>query len=161
MQYPNGQDLSFSYGIIQSLNSNKIIHNASTDHGSSGSPIIRRSKDNYIIGLHVGGVMKKDDNHYKFNIATPFDLIINDINDFNDINDNNGIKEPINEINCSYIIKNNEKEIDILHDYTDENNWYYEDAKKVYLEAKELNKKLFEENIELFVNKKKLNLILK
>ena len=92
MQYPNGQDLSFSYGIIQSLNSNKIIHNASTDHGSSGSPIIRRSKDNYIIGLYVGGVMKKVGNHYKFNIATPFDLIINDINDFNNINDINGIK---------------------------------------------------------------------
>ena len=93
--------------------------------------------------------MKKDGNHYKFNIATSFDLIINDINDIN------GIKEPINEINCSYIIKNNEKEIDILHDYTDENNLYYEDAKKIYLKAKELNKKLFEKNIELFVNEKK------
>ena len=38
---------------------NKIMHNASTDKGSSGSPIIRRSKDNYIIGLHFGGVKKK------------------------------------------------------------------------------------------------------
>ena len=38
---------------------NKIMYNASTDKGSSGSPIIRRSKDNYIIGLHSGGVKKK------------------------------------------------------------------------------------------------------
>ena len=155
MQYPNGLDLSFSYGIIKSLNSNKIIHNASIDHGSSGSPIIRRSKDNYIIGLHVGGVKNNSNHFFKFNFATPFDLIINDINGINGKNDFIGIKEPINEINCTYVIKNNEKEIDILHDYTDENNWYYEDAKKVYLEAKELNKKLFEENIEMFVNEKK------
>ena len=49
-------DLSFSYGKILSLNDNKIKHDASTDNGSSGSPIIRRSKDNYIIGLHYIGV---------------------------------------------------------------------------------------------------------
>ena len=56
MQFPNGNDLSFSYGKIKSLINNKIIHDASTDNGSSGSPIIRRSRDNYIIGLHYGGL---------------------------------------------------------------------------------------------------------
>ena len=59
LQFPNGDDLSFSYGKIKLLKNNKIIHNASTDKGSSGSPIIRRSKDNYIIGLHNGRVYRK------------------------------------------------------------------------------------------------------
>ena len=100
LQYPNSNELSFSNGKIKSLKDNKIIHNASTDHGSSGSPLIRRSKDNYIIGLHFGGI-KKNEKNYLCNFATPFDLIINDIN---------GIKEPINEINCIYIF-NNKNEI--------------------------------------------------
>ena len=55
MQYPNGIDLSLSCGKIKSLKNNKIEHNSSTEKGSSGSPIIRRSKDYYIIGLHCGG----------------------------------------------------------------------------------------------------------
>ena len=50
------------------------MHTASTDEGSSGSPIIRRSKDNYIIGLHYGGV-KKNKNEYKYNLAISFDSI--------------------------------------------------------------------------------------
>ena len=78
LQFPNGNDLSFSYGKINSLKNDKIIHNASTDDGSSGSPIIRRCKNNYIIGLHYGGV-KKNNNVYKFNIATSFDSILDNI----------------------------------------------------------------------------------
>ena len=55
LQYPNGNDLSFSCGKILSLKNDYMKHTASTEEGSSGSPIIRRSKDNYIIGLHYGG----------------------------------------------------------------------------------------------------------
>ena len=40
LQFPYGNDLSFSYGKIKALKDNKIIHNASTYNGSSGSPII-------------------------------------------------------------------------------------------------------------------------
>ena len=87
LQYPNGNDISFSSGKILFLNNNKIFHNASTEDGSSGSPIIRRSKENYVIGLHFGGI-KKNENFYFCNLATPFDLIINDI------------KGAKNEINC-------------------------------------------------------------
>ena len=71
LQFPNGNDLSFSYGKILSLKDNKIIHNSSTEDGSSGSPIIKRCKDNYIIGLHFGGV-KKNKNEYKYNLATNY-----------------------------------------------------------------------------------------
>ena len=55
LQYPNGNDISISYGKILLIKENNIKHSASTNGGSSGSPIIRRSKENYIIGLHYGG----------------------------------------------------------------------------------------------------------
>ena len=57
-----------------SIKDNRILHNASTDKGASGSPIIRRSENNYIIGLHYDGYKDK-----LFNIGTPFDSILNDI----------------------------------------------------------------------------------
>jgi len=49
------------------------LHNASTDKGSSGSPIIRRSKDNNIIGLHKGGIKNK------YNLAIFFISIFDNI----------------------------------------------------------------------------------
>ena len=57
LKYPKDNDslFSFSYGKILSYEDNEIEHSASTDYESSGSPIIRRSEDNYIIGLHYGG----------------------------------------------------------------------------------------------------------
>ena len=79
LQYPNfNTDLSFSYGKILSIENNEIIHSSSTEGGSSGSPIIRRCKDNYVIGLHSGGIKDiKDD--YEYNIATTFISILNNI----------------------------------------------------------------------------------
>ena len=74
LQYPNSNtDLSFSYGKIIKIENNDIQHNASTEIGSSGSPIIRKCKENYVIGLHKAGVKtsKKE-----FNIATPFTSIL-------------------------------------------------------------------------------------
>ena len=49
LQYPKGNNISFSSGKVLSLENNQIKHNASTEKGSSGSPIIRRCQDNYII----------------------------------------------------------------------------------------------------------------
>ena len=79
LQYPEGNELCFSYGKVLSLKNNNIIHNASTKEGSSGSPIIRRSEDNYIIGLHYGGFKEKKNEYYSFNLATSFDKIFNNI----------------------------------------------------------------------------------
>ena len=84
MQYPEGNELCFSYGKVLSLNDNNISHSASTKDGSSGSPIIRRSEDNYIIGLHHGGI-KNENNNFIFNLATSFDSILNKINKPNKI----------------------------------------------------------------------------
>ena len=138
LQYPNDKDLSFSYGKISSIEGNNIKHTASTCSGSSGSPIIRRT-NNYIIGLHYG-VYKNE-----YNLATTFDSILNDI------------KEHFNEINCIYAPIKDEREIFLLHNYDNDANKLNENIKKEYIEAKNLNKKLFEENIDIYINDKKIN----
>ena len=146
LQYPKVNDLlfSFSYGKILSLKDNKIIHNTSTDNGSSGTPIIRRNKENYIIGLHKGWI-KENKNEYKFNLATSFNSILDNIKE-----------QYYNEINCIYIPNEYENEINLLHDYNlDVKNWN-ENAKNEYLKAKNINKKIFEKNIEIYVNNKKI-----
>ena len=144
LQYPLGNELSFSYGKILSLKDNKIMHSASTNVGSSGSPIIRRCKDNYIIGLHFGGVTNKK-KEYICNLATAFDSILDNI------------KEQLNEIICIYIPNKNEKAINLIHNYDLDINDWSEDSKNEYLESKNVNEKLFEENIDIFVDSKKIN----
>lgn len=57
LQYP-GNELSFSYGKVLSLKNEKISHSVSTEEGSSGSPIIRRCKDNYLMD-YIGEALKK------------------------------------------------------------------------------------------------------
>ena len=101
-QFPKGNETSFLSGIILDYEDNKIIHNTTTENGSLGSPLTRRCKDNYIIGLHFGGY-KDDDNKYLFNLATPFNIILDDI------------KEELNEINCIYIWDENEIQFLLLH----------------------------------------------
>ena len=78
LQFPNGVDFSFSDGEVKSIEKDYIIHTASTDNGSSGSPIIIRYHDNCIIGLHRGGY-DKNKNQNIFNVATIFDSILDDI----------------------------------------------------------------------------------
>jgi len=137
LQFPNGNDLSFSYGSILSLKDNTILHSASTEGGSSGSPIIKRSNENYIIGLHYGGIKNK------YNLATCFNSILDNI------------KEQNNEINCIYIIGKNETEINLLHDYNLDINEWDENMKKIYLDAKNYILEM-KENIEIYVNDKKI-----
>jgi hypothetical protein len=81
LQYPKGNEISFSSGIILGIKDNKIIHNSSTNKGSSGSPIILRNSDNSIIGLHYGS---NQDN--TFNISTNIISILNHIKNYNKIN---------------------------------------------------------------------------
>ena len=100
LQYPNGGYISFSYGKILVIKDSIIRHSASTTFGSGGAPIIRRCKDNYIIGIHFGSCKNK------YNLATPFDSILNDIKE--QINKNN-IKP--GDTNISY---KNEKEKDLF-----------------------------------------------
>jgi len=102
LQFPNGNDLSFSCGQILSFKDNKIIHSASTEIEASGSPIIRRWKDNYIVGLHFGGYKKR------FNLATFFDSILEDIKRRNiSINDKSKIYFNSDNISGNKYIQSN------------------------------------------------------
>jgi surface protein len=78
LQYPNGGELSFASGKILEVKKNFLFHSASTCKGSSGSPIIRRYKNNFILGIHFGG-LKANDEYFYYNHAIPIDTIIKDI----------------------------------------------------------------------------------
>ena len=53
IQYQNGDEACVSYGILNKINKNDILHICSTDKGSSGSPILNL-KNNKVIGIHRG-----------------------------------------------------------------------------------------------------------
>ena len=52
-QFPEGK-LSYSFGVIKEISNNKLIHTASTKHGSSGSPIFLKGTTT-VIGIHRQG----------------------------------------------------------------------------------------------------------
>ena len=82
LQYPRSKELSFAKGeildIVGEENEDKILHNASTRYGSSGSPLIKRYNNNLILGIHFGK-KKESEKGIIYNIATPFDIIIKNI----------------------------------------------------------------------------------
>jgi len=116
LQYPNGDKLSQAHGKILDIKDNIIKHSAATLIGSSGSPLIKRYNVNLVIGIHYGGDNKKylrnNEFMYNNNYATPFDIIIKDIEyklstDKINIIKNNNIIEYRNIINIIYYKKNN------------------------------------------------------
>lgn len=82
LQYPKGGNFSFSDGKIININ-DCIRHTASTQEGSSGSPIIRRSStgiEKNVIGLHCKTNINRNNKDYSnYNIGYSFDLILYDI----------------------------------------------------------------------------------
>ena len=81
LQFLNENEISFSDGNIMHIKHNLIFHEASTEGGSSGSPIIKRDKNNNcIIGLHKATI--KDGNKLLYNLATTFDSILDNINQY-------------------------------------------------------------------------------
>ena len=133
LHYPLGNDLSFSYGKILSLKNNIMKHSASTQEGSSGAPIIRRSKNNYIIGLHKGTYKTKKASSY--NLAILFDSILNDIKSLINIENSNNanLKSNLNNYKCSRCGRNNANYIDVK-----KNDLYCQDCS--YLEYIDLKK---------------------
>ena len=76
LQYPKGK-LAQAYGIIKDINNNKFefSHTASTEEGSSGSPIFL--KDTFeVIGIHKSGVSNNSKNYGNF-IGPIFNFFIN------------------------------------------------------------------------------------
>ena len=77
LQFNKSKELVFSSGKLLKFEDNKIVHSAITESGSSGSPLIRRSRNElkYVVGIHMGTIK----NHQYANIAIPFDTIIEDL----------------------------------------------------------------------------------
>jgi len=77
LQYNKSKELVFSPGKILKIEDNKMLHYSITGSGSSGSPLIRRRRDElkYIVGIHMGTIK----NNKYANIAITFDSIIEDL----------------------------------------------------------------------------------
>ena len=151
LHYPKGLTFEISSGAIKSISDEEddrtIYHICDTDGGSSGSPLINKKNFN-VIGIHKGGA--KGGKKYNFGtlLKEPIEQFIKEIKmKKNDIDEN----DFINEINCIYFSEYGPKEIDLLHDYECE----YLDNNKKYLEAKNMNKKIFEEYMDLYINGEK------
>lgn len=70
-QYPNGK-LSFADGFIVKSSSFNYFHNASTDEGSSGSPILNKNME--VIGIHKAN--QETQNEGNFNMATKISVVL-------------------------------------------------------------------------------------
>ena len=140
IQYPNGENAEYAYGIIMNIDGFEFDYNLSTDHGSSGSPILLYTKNINLI--QVIGIHKLADYRKKLNIGTFIGEIFNDeINNIdNALNDNYIIAE----INID--AKNINKKIRIL-------NSYEEGMKNEKLEKKCMNEKEIK-NCEIKINDK-------
>ena len=101
LQYPEGR-LGYSYGKIKEINGYKFSHLASTESGSSGSPIFLKSRIQ-VIGILQGGLKDKSKNYRYF-----IEPIFNFFKNFQENNlaldkDNNLEDEEINSIQMNQI----------------------------------------------------------
>ena len=100
LHYPKGKEMSFSQGTIKNVgkdeNAYEIYHLCSSDHGSSGGPLI--SEDFKVIAIHKGA--PQQDN---FNLGT---LLKEPIKEFRNQIKNNKNKENKNKINDNIEEKN-------------------------------------------------------
>ena len=112
IQYPKGK-LAQAYGIIKSISKNKyeFSHTASTEKGSSGSPILLKDTIE-VIGIHKGGNSNNSENYAYFiwpifdffknfsKITEGLDANIYDVKEISNRNENiKGIKHNINNNN--------------------------------------------------------------
>jgi len=109
IQYPkygDDQQAAVSYGILNEIqNEYNIIHYCSTDHGSSGSPILKLSNQK-IIGIHKEGVPKHNYNRGTL-LKYPINEYLNKIN--NEIQFYNYSK--LNRIKINNMPSNTAKEL--------------------------------------------------
>ena len=111
LHYPLNENIQASFGLINRLKDKNFIHFCSTDHGSSGSPIL--SLDTFkVIGIHHGSDSIKN---YNYALFIPYA-----INEFN-----NKYKNQINiEEKYEKLLENNiqEKEKEINNIVIDNKN---------------------------------------
>ena len=99
VQFPEGKNLSYSEGKIKNINNFEIIYNASTNLGSSGSPILLKNTTK-VIGIHKKGHIFK-----KMNYGT---LIYSFIESLQSQKENNQEKYKLIDNNSTEIYENGE-----------------------------------------------------
>ena len=90
LQYPKSTILHVSYGLLNQIQEDKkIIHNCSTEEGSSGSPILSL-ETNRVIGIHKGGAKNW---HTKHNLGIFIKILLDKLYTkyliYKDLKDNN------------------------------------------------------------------------
>jgi len=130
LQYPKGNELSFSSGIILEIKDNEIKHNSSTYDSSSGSPIILRNSNNSIIGLHKGS-----GKYNTINLSTNIISIFNHIKNYTTDKNNYIIAEieiKEEDINKEIQIINSFEEVKRINEWKDDKDDYkYENEKEI------------------------------
>ena len=138
IQYPkygNEQKGAVSYGILNGIKDQyKIMHYCSTDHGSSGSPILKLSNKK-IIGIHIGSEIK---NNYNRGILLKYP-----INEYLNKNNNDN-----NEIKLKVKVEKADINEDIYFLWDNENYCLGETSSI-------LEEELNEKNTEIFINNRK------
>ena len=121
MQYPGGKDISFSEGKIVKIVDDDIIHNISTECGSSGSPLIISTRNLNVIGIHCRKIRNENLNKgiYFKPILDDIEIQLNNLNQIQFDDDNK----------FNYI-----SDIDSL-------STIYDDFSKIYFEPNNYNKK--------------------
>ena len=115
-QFPENE-LSISFGVIMSQNNNDIYYNASTDSGSSGSPIL------LLNNLQIIGIHKQRQTTVNLNGGTFIKDILESTREMKNLNNINMLEEQkelnISNLELINIIKNDDepfREIIILKD---------------------------------------------
>ena len=96
-QFPKGKDLCFSEGDIIRIKNYELAYNATTDKGSSGSPIFLKNTTE-VIGIHKQGNTIEPENYCNFLYPIIQSMLNNEI-EYNK-------KEDFNINNRKYIYEN-------------------------------------------------------
>jgi len=94
LQYPNWQKLQVSNGYIKRINKNEFFHFASTQNGSSGSPVFLLNETK-VIGIHKQSNRSENIGDFIYQI---FDVLKNDVDKIKGNYNINNSKKSNNEI---------------------------------------------------------------
>ena len=129
IQYPkyvDGQKGAVSYGILNRISDEyNLIYYCSTDHGSSGSPILN------LLNKKIIGIHKQSSINYNYNIGTLLKY---------------PIKEYLNKNEIKLIIKTEKADINNDINFLDNSDMLFEDNHNKLKELNELNTEIFIDN---------------
>ena len=161
VQYPLGEQLSMSNGIIKYSENNTFAHTASTLHGSSGGPIVLEGSDK-VLGIHKGG-----NNFEKENYGDFIGPVIDDIKKFErngfgkDFYKNGDIKYMGNFINDKY---DDDNGLFYYEEGYKDDIYYYEKGEYFngkFKEGKKIEGKIYDKNIIMIIKMKIIRIVIR